>query len=96
MIRSIAPAASLGDNCDDFGEATQDSDLFQGNQTTMFYVAGFPGLAYPDGLIPGTMYYWRIDEVNYTDPNSPWEGPVCQPSFQLQCYNQKFRHDNSE
>ncbi|MBL7144046.1 MAG: hypothetical protein ISS76_07420, partial [Phycisphaerae bacterium] len=23
-----------------------------------------------------TTYYWRIDEVNDTEPNSPWKGPV--------------------
>jgi hypothetical protein len=26
--------------------------------------------------VPGTTYYWRIDEVNETDPNSPWKGDV--------------------
>ncbi|HUU19671.1 MAG TPA: LamG domain-containing protein [Sedimentisphaerales bacterium] len=36
---------------------------FQGNQPSAFFVAGFPGFAYPDGLVPGTTYYWRIDEV---------------------------------
>jgi len=40
------------------------------------FIAGFPGFAYPDGLVPGTTYYWRIDEVNDADPNSPWKGPV--------------------
>jgi hypothetical protein len=39
-------------------------------------VVGFPGFAFPDGLVPGTTYYWRIDEVNDTEPNSPWVGPV--------------------
>jgi len=66
----------LGDNVDDVSEATQDSPVFRGNQTTDFYVAGFPGFAYPDGLVPGTTYYWRIDEVNDADPNSPWKGDV--------------------
>jgi len=27
-------------------------------------------------LIPNAMYYWRIDEVNDTDTNSPWTGVV--------------------
>ncbi|MGB2864020.1 MAG: hypothetical protein WBC05_11890 [Sedimentisphaerales bacterium] len=66
----------LGDNFDDVEEATRDSDVFRGNQDTVYYVAGFPGYAYPDGLVPGTTYYWRIDEVNDTEPNSPWKGPV--------------------
>jgi len=66
----------LGDNFDDVSEATRDSNVFRGNQKTTFYVAGFPGFAYPDGLVPGTTYYWRIDEVNESNPNSPWKGDV--------------------
>jgi hypothetical protein len=66
----------LGDNFIDIEQATRDSDVFRGNQITTFYVAGFPGFAYPDGLVPGTTYYWRIDEVNDADPNSPWKGDV--------------------
>ena len=66
----------LGDTFTEVEDATRDSDVFRGNQTSTFYVAGFPGFAYPDGLVPGTTYYWRIDEVNEADPNSPWKGPV--------------------
>ena len=51
----------FGDNPDNVKDGT--ADTFQGNQTTKFYVAGFPGFAFPDGLIPGTTYYWRIDEI---------------------------------
>jgi len=61
----------LGDNFTDVEEATRDSVVFRGNQISNFYVAGFPGFAFPDGLVPGTTYYWRIDEVNDTEPNSP-------------------------
>jgi len=64
----------LGDKFDDVNNGT--GGTFRGNQTSTFYVAGFPGYAYPDGLVPGTTYYWRIDEVNTADPNSPWRGPV--------------------
>jgi len=28
------------------------------------------------GLVAGTTYYWAIDEVNNTHPDSPWAGPV--------------------
>ncbi|MBW7992399.1 MAG: LamG domain-containing protein [Planctomycetes bacterium] len=49
---------------------------FQGNQVDTFFVAGFPGFAYPDGLVPGTTYYWRVDEVNDTESDSPWKGDV--------------------
>ena len=66
----------LGDNYDDVSNATPDADFFRGNQTEDFCVAGFPGFAYPDGLVPGTTYYWRIDEVNEANPNSPWKGDV--------------------
>jgi hypothetical protein len=66
----------LGDNLDNINGASRDSEEFRGNQTSTFYVAGFPGFAYPDGLVPGTTYYWRIDEVNDADPNSPWKGPI--------------------
>ncbi|MBN2314312.1 MAG: hypothetical protein JXM79_10305 [Sedimentisphaerales bacterium] len=64
----------LGDNFDDVNDGT--GGTFRGNQTTTFYVAGFPGFAFPEGLVPGTTYYWRIDEVNEADPNSPWKGEV--------------------
>ncbi len=66
----------LGDNRDEVQAATQDSELFRGNQNSTFYVAGFPGFAYPEGLVPGTTYYWRIDEVNDANPDSPWKGDV--------------------
>ncbi|HUU19368.1 MAG TPA: LamG domain-containing protein [Sedimentisphaerales bacterium] len=64
----------LSDNFDNVNDGTEDT--FQGNQLGTFLVAGFPGFAYPDGLVPGTTYYWRIDEVNDTEPNSPWKGEV--------------------
>ncbi|MFH1718642.1 MAG: LamG domain-containing protein [Planctomycetota bacterium] len=64
----------LGDNFDDVDNGT--GDTFRGNQAGAFVVAGFPGFAYPDGLVPGTTYYWRIDEVNEAEPNSPWKGEV--------------------
>jgi len=52
------------------------AEAFQGNQGEDFIIVGFPGFPYPDGLVPGTTYYWRVDEVNDADPNSPWQGPV--------------------
>ncbi|MBL7147015.1 MAG: LamG domain-containing protein, partial [Phycisphaerae bacterium] len=51
-------------------------NAFLGNQASTFMVVGFPGMPYPDGLVSGTTYYWRIDEVNDADPNSPWIGNV--------------------
>ena len=52
------------------------ADAFQGNQGVTNFIVGFPGFPYPDGLVPGTTYYWLIDEVNDLNPDSPWEGPV--------------------
>ena len=64
----------LGDNLDDVSDGVGDS--FQGNQTDTTILVGFPGFPIPGGLIPGTTYYWRIDEVNDADPNSPWKGSI--------------------
>jgi len=64
----------MGENFDDVNDGT--GDTFRGNQGSTFFVAGFPGFAYPEGLVPGTTYYWRVDEINEADPNSPWKGPV--------------------
>ncbi len=63
----------VGDNFDDVDAGAEST--FQGNQTELFYGIGF-GSTYPDGLVPGTTYYWRIDEVNDAEPNSPWKGDV--------------------
>ena len=64
----------LGENFDDVNNGAEGT--FQGNQAPANLVIGFPGFPYPDGLVPGTTYYWRVDEVNDTDPNSPWKGHV--------------------
>ncbi len=64
----------LGDNFDDVNAGAEST--FQGTQAAANFVAGFPGFPYPDGLVPGTTYYWRIDEVNDTEPNSPWKGEI--------------------
>lgn len=66
----------LGDNFDDVNDADNTSATFRGNQTDELVIVGFIGSPYPDGLIPGTTYYWRIDEVNDSEPNSPWIGEV--------------------
>jgi len=64
----------LGENFDDVNDGT--GDTFWGNLDLTYFIAGFPGYPYPDGLVPGTTYYWRIDEVNDAEPNSPWKGDV--------------------
>jgi hypothetical protein len=50
----------FGDNFDDVYAGT--GETFQGNQATTFFVVGFPGFPYPEGLVVGTTYYWRVDE----------------------------------
>ena len=64
----------LSDNLDDVSAGAEAA--FQGNQPTTMLIVGFAGFPYPDGLVPGTTYYWRIDEVNPDEPNSPWTGDI--------------------
>jgi len=66
----------FGDNYDDVANGTGDTFRVNQDRDINFYIVGFPGYAYPDGLVPGTTYYWRIDEVNEADPRSPWKGNV--------------------
>jgi len=51
----------FGDNFDDVNDGT--GDAFQGNQPSTIFIVGFPGMPYPDALVPGTTYYWRVDEI---------------------------------
>jgi len=67
--KAVTHDVYFGDNFDDVNAGAESS--FQGNQAGNFMVVGFPGFAFPDGLVPGTTYYWRVDEVNDTEPNSP-------------------------
>jgi len=63
----------FGDNFDDVAAGT--AETFQGNQASMFLIVGFPGFPYPGGLVPGTTYYWRVDEVQ-TDGTTIHKGNV--------------------
>ncbi|MHC4627448.1 MAG: hypothetical protein ACYTDV_10750, partial [Planctomycetota bacterium] len=64
----------LGDNYDDVDNGVPET--FQGNMTETQLIIGFPGFAFPDGLVPGKTYYWRVDGINEADPNSPWKGNI--------------------
>jgi len=66
----------LGENFEDVNAGT--GDTFRGNLTSPLFLVGLglPGDPYPAGIVPGTTYYWRIDEVNNANPDSPWKGPV--------------------
>jgi glucose/arabinose dehydrogenase len=84
----------FGDNLDDVNAGAEGT--FVGNQVAMSLIVGLPGFPYPDGLVPDTTYYWRIDEVNDAEPNSPWKGPVW--SFRIppkKAYN-PIPFDNAE
>ncbi|MBN2312969.1 MAG: hypothetical protein JXM79_03500 [Sedimentisphaerales bacterium] len=90
----------LGDNYDDVKDGT--GDTFRGNQISTFYVVGFPGFAYPEGLSPGETYYWRIDEVNEVNPDSPWRGEIWRFSLPprtahnpIPADNEKFIHSTA-
>ncbi|MBN1363145.1 MAG: hypothetical protein JW993_21270 [Sedimentisphaerales bacterium] len=61
----------LGKDEDTVARATpQDLGIYRGQQEAKMTTYN-PGL-----LRYGTTYYWRIDEVNEADPNSPWKGNV--------------------
>jgi len=64
----------FGNNFEDVNASAEGT--FQGNQSGTTLIVGFHGFPFPDGLVPGTTYYWRIDELNDADPNSPWKGDV--------------------
>ena len=64
----------IGTDFDDVNNGAEGT--FAGNTISDFQIAGFPGFPIPEGLQPGTTYYWRVDEVNEADPNSPWKGDI--------------------
>ena len=53
----------LGESFADVNDGT--GGTFRGITTSAFFLVGVgtPGDPYPTGLVPGTTYYWRIDEV---------------------------------
>ena len=55
----------IGESFDDVNSGA--AGTFRVNQpapSAMFFIGlGLPGDPYPGGLVPGTTYYWRIDEV---------------------------------
>ncbi|MHC4643816.1 MAG: PA14 domain-containing protein, partial [Planctomycetota bacterium] len=62
----------FGTNFDDVNDATTTVDpcnVYQGRQPDDYFPVW-------DVLVPGTTYYWRIDEVNDAEPGSPWKGKV--------------------
>ncbi|MHC4117646.1 MAG: fibronectin type III domain-containing protein [Planctomycetota bacterium] len=64
----------FSDNFDDVNDGVDKA--FLGKQTETFRPVGFGTYLDPTGLIPGTTYYWRVDEVNDLHPDSPWRGEI--------------------
>jgi hypothetical protein len=60
----------FGDDADAVAAADTNAGVYQGRQEAD--AATFD----PGTLLAGTTYYWRIDEVNESDANSPWNGRV--------------------
>jgi len=58
----------FGDNFDDVDAGTEGTFLASLGQAAV-------GVAV-DNLLAETTYYWRVDEVNDADPNSPWKGQI--------------------
>ncbi|MHC4753137.1 MAG: LamG domain-containing protein [Planctomycetota bacterium] len=76
----------FGDDFDAVNDGT--GDTFVVNQSNTFLYVGYgfmPEDPLPGGLVPGTTYYWRIDEVNDSEPNSPWKGNVWSFSLPPKC-----------
>ena len=63
----------FGENFNDVNDGAE--GIFYGNQVTTFFVVGFPGFPYPEGLVPGTTYYWRVDETE-ADGTTTHKGEV--------------------
>ncbi|MHC4569847.1 MAG: LamG-like jellyroll fold domain-containing protein, partial [Planctomycetota bacterium] len=64
----------FGTSFDDVNDGAEGT--FAGNLGVTTQVVGFFGFPAPDGLQPGTTYYWRVDEVNDANAASPWKGDV--------------------
>jgi N-acetylneuraminic acid mutarotase len=76
----------LGNSLEDVNDGL--GDTFRGNQVPQLFSAGFPGASYHESLVRGQTYYWRVDEVNDAEPDSPWKGPVWSFTIQPQtAYN---------
>jgi hypothetical protein len=62
----------FGTSFEDVNAATpENQDVFLGAT-----VADSQFVGVPEALAPGATYYWRVDEVNDANPESPWKGDV--------------------
>jgi len=72
-LNSVSHDVYFGEIFANVSEGT--GDTFQGNQTDAFFTIGIPGFPVPDGLVPGTTYYWRVDEIE-TDGHTINKGDI--------------------
>ncbi|MFC1634847.1 LamG-like jellyroll fold domain-containing protein [Planctomycetota bacterium] len=77
---SWTPGSTVDSHDVYFGESFADvsagtGGTFRGNQPSNSFLVGLPGYPYPDGLVPDTTYYWRVDEVE-TDGVTRYRGDV--------------------
>jgi hypothetical protein len=80
---AVAHEVYFGEDAAQVEAATpSDTGVFVGRFTTTVLAVGVPGGPCPEGLVPGKRYFWRVDEVNESNPDSPWKGTVW--SFQVQ------------
>jgi hypothetical protein len=64
----------VGTDFDDVNDGAEGT--FVVNTTNSFQLIGILGYPFPDGLQPGTTYYWRVDGINDANPDSPWKGNI--------------------
>jgi len=67
--RAVQHDVFFGDDADAVADAnTATADIYKGRQTAATFN--------PGALQWGKTYYWRVDEINTGDPDSPWKGAV--------------------
>ncbi|MFC1637264.1 hypothetical protein ACFL5Z_20790, partial [Planctomycetota bacterium] len=62
----------VGTNLDEVAAGNVPAVSTEGSMIT----AGIPEGPIPEGLDPGTTYYWRVESVNDVNPESPWTSDV--------------------
>ncbi len=72
-VDAVSHNVYFGENFQDVNDGT--AGTFQRNQTPTQFTVGIAGSPYPAGLVPGTTYYWRIDEVG-ADGTTTYKGDV--------------------
>ena len=69
----VSHSIYIGENPDEVLAGT--GDTFKITQTDTSYAVGFVGFPYPDGVVKGTTYYWRIEDIE-ADGTTTHSGPV--------------------